>query len=640
MLGKGYFLKISLWLENLKYLNRGLIFTADIIFSAIGTIMTFSFVTMLTNQYFPDEIIQIITLSTILISSITFFSFKLYKVVIRHSTIRDASTIINCLILKVIAIAIIVYLIGIFNTKTIVLAAISDLAISSLLMIGTRALLVNIYYNVINPHSSRRKHVFIYGSEGQSPAVASLITANHQLKYKVEGFLTTKQSRNGIRINKLPVIYLNRENLDKLFAKYYKVRAVVFLTNETFIKEKNNLVDYCINNNISMLMSPDLKTATGQKEIVIKEIEIEDILDRDQIHIDTDKIEKYVTNKTVMITGAAGSIGSEMVRQLAKFPVKRLVLVDNSETPLHSLSLKLACMFPNSDIIPILGDIRSRQRIAYIVEKYNPNIVFHAAAYKHVPIIEINPCEAILANVLGTKNVADIALRHGVEKFIMVSTDKAVNPTNIMGASKRIAEMYVQSLNTQSPKTEHSQATQFIITRFGNVLGSNGSVIPLFREQIKNGGPITVTHPEVIRYFMTIPEACRLVLQATNMGKGGEIFTFDMGEQVSIVGLAKKMISLAGLVPEKDIKIVYTGLRPGEKLYEELLSTEENSDFTVHKKIRIAHIKDIDYNVINQDVKELIKYAMIVNIEQTVIKMKQIVPEFISKNSKFEKYDV
>lgn len=387
-------------------------------------------------------------------------------------------------------------------------------------------------------------------------------------------------------------------------------------------------------------MSPDLKTATGQKEIVIKEIEIEDILDRDQIHIDTDKIEKYVTNKTVMITGAAGSIGSEMVRQLAKFPVKRLVLVDNSETPLHSLSLKLACMFPNSDIIPILGDIRSRQRIAYIVEKYNPNIVFHAAAYKHVPIIEINPCEAILANVLGTKNVADIALRHGVEKFIMVSTDKAVNPTNIMGASKRIAEMYVQSLNTQSPKTEHSQATQFIITRFGNVLGSNGSVIPLFREQIRNGGPITVTHPEVIRYFMTIPEACRLVLQATNMGKGGEIFTFDMGEQVSIVELAKKMISLAGLVPEKDIKIVYTGLRPGEKLYEELLSTEENSDFTVHKKIRIAHIKDIDYNIINQDVKELIKYAMIVNIEQTVIKMKQIVPEFISKNSKFEKYDV
>ena len=343
--------------------------------------------------------------------------------------------------------------------------------------------------------------------------------------------------------------------------------------------------------------------------------------------------------KVVLVTGAAGSIGSELCRQLCHFGLKQLVLFDSAETPMHNIRLELEEKFPDVEFTPVMGDIRMIHRVESIYQRFRPHIVFHAAAYKHVPLMEENPCEAVHTNVYGTRNVADMAVKYDVDKFIMVSTDKAVNPTNVMGASKRLAEMYVQSLSIAISKGRHSGKTRFITTRFGNVLGSNGSVIPRFREQLAKGGPLTVTHPDIIRYFMTIPEACRLVLEAAFMGKGNEIFVFDMGTPVKIADLARRMIELAGLIPGEDIEIKYTGLRPGEKLYEELLATKENTLPTENEKIYRAQVREYDYEDICTLMSPLIDLAIKVDKMGTVRMMKGIVPEFKSKNSVYEALD-
>ena len=345
-------------------------------------------------------------------------------------------------------------------------------------------------------------------------------------------------------------------------------------------------------------------------------------------------------NKTILVTGAAGSIGSELCRQLATFGVKRLVLFDSAETPMHNIRLEMEERFPEMEFVPVVGDVRIPQRVNMVFEKYHPQFVFHAAAYKHVPLMEENPCEAILANVYGTKNVADIAVKYNVEKMVMISTDKAVNPTNVMGATKRLAEIYVQSLRVAIANGDVKGKTKFVTTRFGNVLGSNGSVIPRFREQIEKGGPVTVTHPDINRFFMTIPEACRLVMEAATMGNGNEIFVFEMGESVKIADLAKRMIELAGYEPDKEIKIEYTGLRPGEKLYEEVLSNEENTIPTPHQKIKIAKVREYKYSEVEPQLIKLAGMAREVEIQETVCMMKKLVPEFKSNNSYFEKYDL
>ncbi len=371
----------------------------------------------------------------------------------------------------------------------------------------------------------------------------------------------------------------------------------------------------------------------------IRKVKIEDLLGRPEINISMDEIIANFKDKVVMVTGAAGSIGSELCRQLASFGIKRLILFDNAETPLHNIRLELEDKYPELNFVPVIGDVRSKERLDFVFRKYEPQVVFHAAAYKHVPLMEENPCEAVMVNVLGSRWVADKCVEYGVEKMVMVSTDKAVNPTNIMGCTKRLAEIYVQSLGLAIGRGEIKGKTKFVTTRFGNVLGSNGSVIPRFREQIEHGGPVTVTHPDITRFFMTIPEACRLVMEAATFATGTQIFVFDMGKSVKIAHLAKRMIELAGLVPGEDIKIEYTGLRPGEKLYEEVLSNTENTLPTSHDRIRIAKVREYQYNEALTANDELTRLATNVTILEMVRLMKEIVPEFKSKNSEFEVFD-
>ena len=416
--------------------------------------------------------------------------------------------------------------------------------------------------------------------------------------------------------------------------------AILFATEEETRLEKDRMIKYATACGLKLLFAPEIdEMVDGKIAHSLRKIEIEDLLMRPEIKISMNEIIANFKGKTVMVTGAAGSIGSELCRQLATFGIKELILFDNAETPMHNLRLEMEERFPKLRFVPVIGDVRLLPRLDYAFRKWRPQVVFHAAAYKHVPLMEENPCEAVLVNVAGTRNVADKCIEYDVEKMVMVSTDKAVNPTNVMGCTKRLAEIYVQSMGLAMEQGKKAGKTRFVTTRFGNVLGSNGSVIPRFREQIAKGGPVTVTHPDITRFFMTIPEACRLVMEAATMSTGNQIFVFDMGESVKIDDLARRMIYLAGYKPDVDIRIEYSGLRPGEKLYEEVLATNENTMPTDHSRIRIAKVRDYDFDEAKTSVDELEKLSREVRIADMVKLMKQIVPEFISKNSMFEVYD-
>ena len=419
-----------------------------------------------------------------------------------------------------------------------------------------------------------------------------------------------------------------------------KAKAVIVSpTQLNKIKPEVDL-DVFLSNHIQILTAPPVSIWKNNMPTLkqIKSIQIEDLLERPLIELETEKLEAEHINKVVLVTGAAGSIGSEIVNQIIKFKPKLVVLLDQAESPMHNLRLELEEKYPHQNFTVFLSDVRNIERMEYMMDMFRPDYVYHAAAYKHVPLMEDNPVESIQVNVKGTKILADLAVKYSVKRFVMVSTDKAVNPTNVMGASKRIAEIYVQSLYKKLA-AQGNVTTRFITTRFGNVLGSNGSVIPLFKAQIEKGGPITVTHPEIIRYFMTIPEACTLVLEAGVMGNGGEIFIFDMGQPVKIVNLAKKMIRLAGFEPETDIKIEYTGLRPGEKLYEELLNQKEITTQTHNPKIMVAKVQEYEFDAVSVQIDELIEYSKSCKNFLTVAQMKKIVPEFKSQNSQYERLD-
>jgi FlaA1/EpsC-like NDP-sugar epimerase len=478
----------------------------------------------------------------------------------------------------------------------------------------------------------------VYGSDANAISVVNALRAEKPLRFKIVGFIDKKNQGVSNRILDIPI--LNSRKKLTVVLRSLNAQALIIADNSLSKNDKLSIVDECLEFNVNVFTVPTIMNWENEKEISKKIInfQIQDLLERNSIVLDQKPITKQLKNKTILITGAAGSIGSEIVRQVIGFKPKKIIILDQAETPLHYLKAEIAALTSDVKIKTIICDVRNKETLKEIFKKYTPQVVFHAAAYKHVPMMEDNPSQAIFANVLGTKNTADLSLEFGVANFVFISTDKAVNPSNVMGASKRIAEKYIQSLFFNSKEKDELQ-TKFITTRFGNVLGSSGSVVPLFTEQIQNGGPITITHPDIIRYFMTIPEACQLVLEAGSMGKGGEIFIFDMGKPVKIIDLATKMIRLAGLIPEKDIEIKIVGLRPGEKLYEELLNDTSKTLPTHNEKILIAEDVCNDYSSFSKEIEELITLAKLYDSNAVVSKMKSIVPEFISMNSEYNELD-
>ena len=627
---------------EIRYINGWIIFSVDLVISLcvslIGVLGIFSF---LGVSYAQEDVVKV-GFASFVGSLVAFFTFKVYRRVIRHSTLRGLWRIWGVAILKSVVLCILLLVLKTsFTPKVYLVGLFIDCVLTMLMLVTFRIFIVNIYNMVLLQLGKKRKRVLVYGTGDESVMIASTATRHIFMQdYSITGFITFNKQKKNFRIAELPVYQIaSREDLLKLVNRI-SLDGVLFPNLKTIQQEKERLIRFCEQISLRTLVVPEMEEVhNGAIKRSIRDIKIEDLLGREEIQINMQEIACLLENKVILVTGAAGSIGSEICRQLAHFPICKLICFDSAETPMHNLRLELEDKFPNLNFVPVIGDVRNGDRLDYVFRNWHPHIVFHAAAYKHVPLMEENPCEAVRVNVYGTRLVADAAVKYGVEKFVMISTDKAVNPTNIMGCSKRLAEIYVQSLSLAIIKGEVQGCTKFTTTRFGNVLGSNGSVIPRFREQINNGGPVTVTHPEIIRYFMTIPEACRLVLEAGTMGNGGEIFVFDMGQPVKIADLARRMIELSGMKVGKDIEIEYTGLRPGEKLYEELLSHKENTKETHHKKIRIADVREYNYQDVTRCINLLSNLSLNVEIVDMVREMKGFVPEFKSQNSEFEKLD-
>ena len=589
---------LLLRLTKEKYLNRWIIFLIDLFLSVFSTVTSLALVSYILDWNYTDQIILTVFLASLFCSPASFLVCQTYKGIIRHSAFTETGRIAMSSSLKVATILpVLLFTTGLLSFRGFLLGSVVDFFLTFFILTIFRAFLITLYTFMVSSIASNRKDkLFIFGHEDSSPALLNDSFLRENSSYQVEGFLRFGQ-RVSMRIGLYKVYFITDQEEFSRWVNRYNIKAILFTDYKAVKEESERLVRFCEKEKVRMLLLPSLDELKGGKLKMraLPEVRIEDLLGREEIRINMEEIAGSLKGKVVLVTGAAGSIGSELCRQLCHFGLKQLVLFDSAETPMHNIRLELEEKFPDVEFTPVMGDIRMIHRVESIYQRFRPHIVFHAAAYKHVPLMEENPCEAVHTNVYGTRNVADMAVKYDVDKFIMVSTDKAVNPTNVMGASKRLAEMYVQSLSIAISKGRQSGKTRFITTRFGNVLGSNGSVIPRFREQLAKGGPLTVTHPDIIRYFMTIPEACRLVLEAAFMGKGNEIFVFDMGTPVKIADLARRMIELAGLIPGEDIEIKYTGLRPGEKLYEELLATKENTLPTENEKIYRAQVREYDY---------------------------------------------
>ena len=573
---------------------------------------------------------------TMVVSLVFFKMFRTYSSVLRLSSFVDIARIFVALFVSYTAVALacmvapLVTDIRLAPVNVILMAFIINFA----LMASSRVI-VKMMFETIKAGGSSQTNIFIYGAKEAGVNIAKSLRVSMRERYRLRGFIADEPDLYDKLIMGVRV-FPNDENLFDILTQKGVKTIIVSPAKRNELKKEENL-DRFLKHNIKLLTAPPLSewNQRGLESGDIKEIQIEDLLQRDPIQIDIRKVASHLEGKRVMITGAAGSIGSEIMRQVATFNPYKLILVDQAETPLHDIRLELMDKWRNLDAETIVADIANQTRMEAIFKEFRPQYIFHAAAYKHVPMMEDNVSESIQTNVAGTRILADLAVKYKAEKFVMISTDKAVNPTNVMGCSKRICEIYVQSLAKKLQK-EGEHVTQFITTRFGNVLGSNGSVIPRFKEQIRRGGPVTVTHPEIIRYFMTIPEACRLVLEAGSMGNGGEIYIFDMGKPVKIVDLAKRMISLSG---RTDVKIEFTGLRHGEKLYEELLNVKELTKPTYHEKIMIATVREYDYDEVKDRIQHLIDVSYSYDQMKIVAAMKDLVPEFISKNSCFEALD-
>lgn len=622
-----------------KYVSTRTVFLMDIALSAIA-----SFLAALLAESFVGNGVFRITHALMwgvlgfATSALFVWQFRTYRIIIRHTTLRQAARF-AAVAFGQAALSLLIFSIISGYSTTVLLASVADVLLTFTSLVIIRAMLV-IAYDVFKAHLETRRNcqnVMIYGTSVKSVAcVSRLQTSPH---YDVIGFMKQAPAQRLV-ISELPVNTFFDEKDFTMLMKKTNTDAILFATKDDANKEKDRVVKWAVDSDIKILFAPPIEeSAEGLPAMPIRNIDIEDLLMREEIKISMDEVVAAFKGKVVMVTGAAGSIGSELCRQLATFGVNELILFDNAETPMHNIRLELEEKFPQLNFTPVIGDVRQLPRLDYVFRKWKPQIVFQAAAYKHVPLMEENPCEGVLVNVIGSRNVADKCIEYGVEKMVMVSTDKAVNPTNIMGCTKRLAEIYVQSLGLAMEQGKVAGKTKFVTTRFGNVLGSNGSVIPRFRDQIAKGGPVTVTHPEITRFFMTIPEACRLVMEAATMTDGNQIFVFDMGESVKIDDLARRMIKLSGFKPDKDIKIEYSGLRPGEKLYEEVLSNKENTIPTDHDRIMIAKVRSYDYEQACEVVNELENLSRAVEIPDMVRLMKRTVPEFKSKNSRFEVYD-
>ncbi|NMF23924.1 polysaccharide biosynthesis protein [Alistipes shahii] len=630
---------------SLSYFSSRLILAIDTVVAVFSTFVAY----LLVRGLFPHPIFTVwygvwLLAGSCLLSVISFVLFRTFRSIIRYSTLREVWKLGAAVLLK--DALMFGYVLMLPQNSAPSMAAIAmgfllDVLVTLFLLLGLRLGMIAIY-DLLKLKSARRnscQRVLVYGTGDK--AVALVTRLQNSPHYRVIGFLTYGKLLRNHTIADCPVYYFEDEDSIEYLRDRVDIDAILFATNDDAQDEQDRLIKYCTEKSVKILIAPPIDEVIGGKIMKqsIREIKIEDLLGRSEIKISMEEIVANFRGKTILVTGAAGSIGSELCRQLATFGIRELILYDNGETPMHNLRLELEERYPELKFIPVIGDVRIPARLDFVFRTYHPQVVFHAAAYKHVPLMEENPCEAVLVNVAGTRNVADKCIEYDAEKMVMISTDKAVNPTNVMGCTKRLAEIYVQSLGLSIEQGHTQGKTRFVTTRFGNVLGSNGSVIPRFREQIAKGGPVTVTHPDITRFFMTIPEACRLVMEAATMSTGNQIFVFDMGESVKIAHLARRMIELAGFEPDKDIKIEYTGLRPGEKLYEEVLSNKENTEPTLHDQIRIAKVREYDYREACEVAEELEALSRKVEIPDMVRLMKKTVPEFKSKNSRFEVYD-
>lgn len=615
-----------------RHASKWLVLCIDLITVGVSFILSYLIRFNLTLDFeFENLAVQLPLV--LLVSLIAFLIVGSYKGVVRHTGVRDVYNIFNAICLSSIFVIFIVLAnrqLDVLSYFTIPLSIIIINSLISFIGLSASRFVFKSIYNQMNSPRKVYKNVLIYGAGDSGVLTHSAITNSAQSNCKVVGYIDRDAKKIGKLINGVPVFA--RKSLTEEFIAKHNISEIIFsiqnIDSRKLRKTVEGLVDYPI---IVKIVPPIEDWINGELKVSqIKQVQIEDLLDRAPININNSNIAMELLNKTIIVTGGAGSIGSEIVRQICTYSYKSLIIIDSAESALYDLQQELK-QNDCHNFIPIVSDVRDKNRMNQIFEEYRPNMVFHAAAYKHVPLMEYNAYEAIKINIGGTKTVADLSLLHGVEKFVFVSTDKAVNPTNVMGATKRIAEMYISCM-------QQEQQTKFITTRFGNVLGSNGSVIPLFRKQIEKGGPLTLTHKDITRYFMTIPEASQLVLEAGAMGAGGEIFIFDMGESVKIYDLARNMIKLSGLRYPQDIDIKITGLRPGEKLYEELLANGENTMPTYHQKIKISKVRDLDYPKTRSKIDELCITNMFFN-GNTVKLMKEIVPEYVSKNSDFCELD-
>ena len=632
---------------NVDYLPRWGVLLIDLLITLVAFVISYVLGSNLLDYNLEQLVLQSWEQVLILlaIQTVFFWIFHTYSGILRYSTFVDTIKVS----LAVIATGVVLIIANIITKNTLqkipflnsVLAIYIFVAIS--LLFGWRVT-IKTSFEYLSQQRSNYHRVFIYGTQAAGLSIAKMLQANMESSYRPAGFIIDVEDKSPKSI-----LGLNVYKRDSHLIQIMKEKGITgIIISPMKMKTINPLKDLSIfiNNNIRILTTPyfndynpeDEDNNIAQRIGKIESINVEDLLERPTIDINTENVRSILTNKVVMITGAAGSIGSEIVRQVAQYQPRVVVLLEIAESPLHDVLIDLRKEFPEQHFAQIIADVRDAHMTQEAFEEYQPDIVFHAAAYKHVPLMEEFPRQAILTNILGTKNVADMAIKYGTKRFVMISTDKAVNPTNVMGASKRIAEIYVQSLYLKLSKN-NPDCTKFITTRFGNVLGSNGSAVPHFKKQIAAGGPVTVTHPDIIRFFMTIPEASSLVLEAAALSNGGEIFCFDMGHPVKIADLAKNMIRLAGYEPGRDIEIIYTGLRPGEKLYEELLNQKELTVPTENEKILVAKVREYDFDVVSTEIQALIEEAQHGKTFPCVKGMKKIVPEYKSKNSIYEQLD-